>query len=174
MSLVAGDVGSKTILPDGVQVDHISENTVGHGARTKPITDPTTYPIQSGEIGQQLEASNVVYQATTGVTNCTSLPLSAGVWLVSAVLGLNSTPQTRTYVDAHLVTTNGTSAGAVLGKDRIVAAQSATGTYSNGAITFAPRVFTSVGSTTVYLNSSASAASTAASDYGYISAVRIA
>jgi hypothetical protein len=175
MSLVAGDVGSKTILPDGAQVDHLSENTVGHGARPQAITNPTVFPIQTGDIGQQLEASNIVWQATSaGTTNCASLPLPAGVWLVSAVIGLNSTPGSRTFIDASLVTSNGTTQGTVSGKDRIVGAQSVTGTYNNGAVTFAPRVFTSIGSTTIYLNGSASAASTSASDYGYISAVRIA
>lgn len=175
MSLVAGDVGSKAILPDGAQIDHISENTVGHGSRVRGISDPTTYPVISGDIGEQIEASNVAFSVTTGVTNCVSRALPAGVWSVSASFGLNSTPSSRTYFNASLVTSNGTTAGTSYGKDIMAGATSITGgTYNNGAVTFTPRTITSTGSTVVYLNAQAAAASTSASDYGYITATRTA
>jgi hypothetical protein len=88
MSLISGDIGSKTVLPDGVQVDHISENTVGHGSRIRGISDPTTYPSLTGDIGEEIIAYASGNTTTTAadteidVTGA-SITVTAGVWDLS-------------------------------------------------------------------------------------------
>lgn len=66
MSLIPGNANEKTIFPDGLQVDHVSENTVGHGiVFNNPIYNTTgfyyhynnTIPgVGSGAHSEQLAA----------------------------------------------------------------------------------------------------------------------
>jgi hypothetical protein len=86
MSLVAGDVGSKTILPDGAQVDHLSENTVGHGVRVKGISDPTTYPVLTGDVGEVFGSDVVGAGGKIVVTSTTTLPPLVAAAVVSQTL----------------------------------------------------------------------------------------
>lgn len=101
MSMVPGAAGQKSVFPDGVQVDHISENTLGHGVRVRGISDPTTYPVQAGDIGEYKESGST-YTEVTGVGNFTNgqyktiatVTLSKGVWLLrGAVLFGGGTSQ---------------------------------------------------------------------------------
>lgn len=112
MSLTAGDIGSKTILPDGVQVDHISENTVGHGSRVKGISDPTTYPVLAGDVGEEV----IGYCTSTTTTTLAdteidvigaTITLTPGVWDLSysVTMGLYRPSGTAT-IDARLRVTD--------------------------------------------------------------------
>lgn len=130
MSMTAGDIGSKSVFPDGIQVDHISENTVGHGARPKPITDPTTYPVGTGEIGEKLTASlsNTTISSSGVDTVVGSLALTAGIWMVyskvavgpagSSVSGVDFCTSLTTAIDTPYVVrdlTTGTTGTRYLG-----------------------------------------------------------
>jgi len=83
MSFIAGAVGSKAVFPDGAQIDHLSENTVGHGVRVRGISDLTTYPVIAGDVGESFEAA--VLPGYTGTANTWStasatLSLKKGRW----------------------------------------------------------------------------------------------
>jgi hypothetical protein len=85
MSLVAGNIGEKVQCPDGIQVDHLSENTVGHGVRVRGISDPTTYPVLAGDVGESKQSLGSDIALTTNQWadgGSAGLPLGLGVWLV--------------------------------------------------------------------------------------------
>jgi hypothetical protein len=88
MSLVAGADGDKSVFKDGLQVDHISENTVGHGARVRGISDPTTYPVLLGDIGDMVSAtwSSQASNTSTYISPA-SIIVPAGVWDI--MVGIN-------------------------------------------------------------------------------------
>jgi hypothetical protein len=90
MSIIPGDAGQKAILTDGLQVDHISENTVGHGSRVRGISDPTTYGVIAGDVGERISSfvSSPVTINTSTYTNVTSVTLTAGVWDLCAMLAI--------------------------------------------------------------------------------------
>jgi hypothetical protein len=71
MSLIAGAVGDKTVLTDGAQVDHLSENTTGHGVRVKGVSDPTTYPVLAGDVGE-IKGAAIDSTNATGYSTSTS------------------------------------------------------------------------------------------------------
>jgi hypothetical protein len=95
--LVPGAQGQKSVFPDGIQVDHLSENTVGHGTRVKGVSDPTTYPVIAGDVGEIALGSAALRSGTGGftysvlsttvATNTDSalvaITLNKGVYLVS-------------------------------------------------------------------------------------------
>jgi hypothetical protein len=88
MSFVPGDIGSKAIASDGLQVDHISENTVGHGSRVRGVSDPTSYPILTGDVGEEIIAyasGNTTTTAADTEIDVTgvSITVTAGVWDLS-------------------------------------------------------------------------------------------
>lgn len=125
MSLVPGADGEKVVCKDGLQVDHISENTVGHGARPQAITNPTTYPVAAGEIGEYVTVDSAgAVSLTTGQFSdggCAGYTPAAGVWEVQvhSYTSLSAT----TVLQAHLVGL-GTAAG-----------NSGTGVNSNRGVT---------------------------------------
>ena len=89
MSLIPGATGNKSVFPDGLQSDHLSENTVGHGVRVKGISDPTTYPVLPGDVGETIEVTqtNSVTGSTTLLTYTTLVTLnnlSTGKWRITA------------------------------------------------------------------------------------------
>jgi hypothetical protein len=107
MSMTPGDVGSKSVFPDGIQIDHISENTTNHGARVRGISDPTTYPPIAGDMGE-INPNSVGTQrsGTNGYTysvrsstafgsgsynKVVSAVLNKGIYLVSASIASSST-----------------------------------------------------------------------------------
>jgi hypothetical protein len=120
MSLVAGNIGEKVQCPDGIQVDHISENTVGHGTRVRGISDPTTYPVIAGDVGEIKESiitgASVPTSANRG--DVATLALTAGIWEVSsnAVFNRNGAAFSATFLQISIITATGTSnTGEVLG-----------------------------------------------------------
>lgn len=83
--LIAGASGEKSQFPDGLQSDHLSEQTVGHGVRVKGISDPTTYPVLAGDVGEVISSSYVVaiVPAASGLyKTITSISLNKGVWII--------------------------------------------------------------------------------------------
>jgi hypothetical protein len=84
MSLVPGAQGQKSVFPDDIQVNHISENTVGHGSRVKGVTDPTTYPVLTGDVGETVSVTGTgSYTPTTGVwKSVASITLQPGKWII--------------------------------------------------------------------------------------------
>lgn len=88
MGLVPGAQGQKSVFADGIQVDHLSENTVGHGVRVKGISDPTTYPVIAGDVGETLYSSLIplstpIPGASATFGNVVSMTLNKGVYLVT-------------------------------------------------------------------------------------------
>jgi hypothetical protein len=86
MSLIPGADNEKVVCKDGIQVDHLSENTVGHGTRVRGISDPTTYPVIAGDVGETVQTT--ISQTAVSGTSFTvfpggTLPIpSAGVWVI--------------------------------------------------------------------------------------------
>jgi hypothetical protein len=58
MALIPGDQGQKAILSDGVQVDHIDENTLGHG-----VMIPALVPLAGSVV--QVQVCNSGVRATS-------------------------------------------------------------------------------------------------------------
>lgn len=83
MSLVAGNIGEKVQCPDGIQVDHLSENTVGHGTRVRGISDPTTYPVIAGDVGETIVSAAFNTPLGQTPTYLTSISLNKGVYNIS-------------------------------------------------------------------------------------------
>jgi hypothetical protein len=83
--LVPGAQGQKSVFPDGVQVDHISENTVGHGVRVRGISNGDT--PAAGDVGETktVEVLSNVTTNTSTPTTIASLTLTEGVWSVSTL-----------------------------------------------------------------------------------------
>lgn len=89
MSMIPMDAGNKSVFPDGLQVDHLSENSTGHGVRVKGIADPTTYPMIDGDVGERKVGTGTSVSITTaGWTTVASVALTAGVWDLSAVISI--------------------------------------------------------------------------------------
>jgi hypothetical protein len=88
--LVPGATGQKSTFPDGLQVDHLSENTVGHGTRVKGISDPTTYPVIAGDVGETVEANGTESAFTTAKDLTNFVTLTPGVWLLNGYTFGNS------------------------------------------------------------------------------------
>lgn len=86
MSFVPGDVGQKSILTDGAQVDHLSENTVGYGVRVKGITNPATYPVMAGDVGEKItwSVAPTTITLTPSYTDFASISLKKGIWSIVA------------------------------------------------------------------------------------------
>jgi len=164
MSLVPGAAGDKAVFPDGIQVDHISENTVGHGSRVRGISDPTTYPVISGDIGETIEASATVATNTAGVSfTVTSLLLPQGKWSLSAHILQGAA--TAVYTWLRDVTAYGGTSGKNLFN---------LGTSTIIRVTpFAPQIITLTTPTTYYLCSQYDGASNIDTK-GYMVATRIA
>jgi len=80
--LVAGADGEKSQFPNGLQTDHLSENTVGHGVSVPGRTSGVA--IETGYVGQIIYGSgaNVSLAVSGTVYNVASLTLTPGVWLV--------------------------------------------------------------------------------------------
>lgn len=99
MGFVPGADGDKSVFKDGIQVDHVSENTVGHGARVRGISDPTTYPVISGDIGEKFESAwaGTLAAATSSYVDLgNQQTFGAGRWLIIAN-GAISSPATQTF-----------------------------------------------------------------------------
>lgn len=150
MSFVPGDVGQKSILTDGAQVDHLSENTVGHGVRVKGITNPATYPVIDGDIGEVRIHTPPAFTGNGARTQVATLTLTAGTWEMKAV---GSTSRVNvavggTFIDMCISTTPGNStAGTIDGYDSVCGAINTTSGYGGA---FIPSKVVSISSPTPY------------------------
>jgi hypothetical protein len=143
MSLVAGDVGSKTILPDGAQVDHLSENTVGHGVRVRGISSPVVNPVLIGDIGEELISSFSAQNVPTSSVraDAATLSMTAGVWEVSGQLVVyrNSATFSSTLFTLSLITVAGDAyTGEVEGYNFTIVESTIPTTFSRTVVNLIP------------------------------------
>jgi len=129
--------------------------------------------VDAGYVGEVQQSLVTTAQLTTTVANVTSLSLSAGIWLVTGMVSMKSSPNTRTYLGASITTTTGGS-----GTNGTTLVYSPA--FSDGASTSygqarpASQVFNFSSTTTVYLTGSTHINSSSAADCGELTAVRIA
>jgi len=81
MSFVPGADGDKSVFKDGIQVDHLSENTVGHGVRVRGISNGDTPAAGDvGEVKRVVTSLSTVTDSTFGTT--AALNIGDGVWSI--------------------------------------------------------------------------------------------
>ena len=112
MSLISGAIGEKVQMPDGAQVDHLSENTVGHGMRVRGVSTPVATPVADGDVGE-VQATTYVGgisgSTTLGTyTSMVTLSLTAGRWRIVGALPVVN-------VSGTSGDTGGTSQGVIVG-----------------------------------------------------------
>jgi len=189
MSLVAGADGQKSVFKDGLQVDIISENTVGHGVRVKGVTDPITYPVLEGDVGE-VKTSTVstfaAYTASGTFENITTIPLTAGSWSVGGNIeqAFNNSTSPANLQLAISGYSGGTQTDHVKTLNLLQGIATQTNS-SNAALSCAPFLVRCNGSniyiggltiagTTLYLKSACTYTGTAPQRTGTITAIRIA
>ena len=95
MSFIPGADGYKSVFKDDIQVDHVAENTSGHGARHQAITNPTAWPINTGDVGQVISAvAHGININTSTQSLIATIELTAGVWLVSGTVAIDGSVAT--------------------------------------------------------------------------------
>ena len=170
MSMIPGNAFEKSVFVDGLQVDHLSENTLGHGNRLQGITNPTTYPVLAGDVGERLvgTGATVAVNTSTYVT-VASVTVTAGVWDMSTICEVSGVTSLTTFISG-IATVSNSATGWVAGDTRNQAACSGTAVNACSVIpTWRTTVTTP---TTYYLTAATGGANSTAS--GRISAVRIA
>ena len=103
MSIIAGAVGSKAVFPDGAQIDHLSENTVGHGVAIQGRTDGTA--VAMGGVGEVLYNYVPNLNCGSGVNVAGAfINLPAGIWNVYAlaILRKNGATWPSSTLDAYV------------------------------------------------------------------------
>jgi len=93
MSIIPMDAGQKAILPDGVQVNTISENTVGNGVQIQGRTNGVT--IGAGLVGEKIQLASVPADYTSvtlseaDVTGCSFIIPTTGIWMIALSVGVS-------------------------------------------------------------------------------------
>lgn len=128
--------------------------------------------VPAGIIGETKQSIVTTAQLTAVQANITTLSLEKGQWLVSGMVSLRSSPNTRTYVNGCITTTpagvgiNGTTA--------VYAPVFSDGVSTNyGQARPQSQTFNFLSTTTVYLTGLASIASSTPTDCGELTALRI-
>lgn len=84
--LVAGADGEKSQFPNGLQVDHLSEQTVGHGVSVPGRTNGVA--VEAGYVGETFFVGTSELTAAYGTADATKIlasqSLPAGTWSISA------------------------------------------------------------------------------------------
>jgi len=98
MSFIPGDVGQKTILTDGAQIDHLSENTVGHGIAIQGKTDGVALSIDAvGYTKVVTQVAGVIMLGGANVyTSVLSIVIPKGVWSINATYMITYTEGSTT------------------------------------------------------------------------------
>jgi len=108
MSLISGAIGEKVQMPDGLQVDHLSENTVGHGVSVPGRTSGVA--IETGYVGEYREAvgsSTALVSDGYTVAGSAGLTLQPGVYDLQATGGITTAATTTlTHIFCGINTTN--------------------------------------------------------------------
>jgi len=129
--------------------------------------------IAAGYVGEVKQSIVTNAQLTTSQANVTSLSLTPGRWLVSGMVSLRSSPNTRIYVNGCITTTSGGSG--INGTTAVYGAVVNDGASTNyGQARPAAQIFDLASTTTVYLTGQVPINSSAANDCGELTAVRIA
>ena len=148
MSLIPGAANEKSVFPDDIQVNHLNENTTGHGVRVKGISDPTTNPVVTGDIG---EALTVVTATVTGgsLAQWATKTIPPGVWLIIAKVMAGGGAAVGTYIDYCLNTISASKSGTTNGYDSMRAAVTASSGQGGGTIVISKSFAVS---TPIYIN----------------------
>lgn len=170
-ALIAGAQGSKSIFTDGMQVDHISENTNGHGARVKGVTSPTSYPVIAGDVGEIIEASWVSGNILNSAAAVCNITLTPGVWRLSGNAKYQTGGAAATSMQMSITTIAASHSPIVQGKDFIMSAVSSVGVGQCAITGFIVNITASI---IYYLNVDASVSATSNYCAAYLLAQRIA
>jgi len=168
--MIPGNTLEKSIFTDGLQVDHLSENTVGHGNRLQGISNPTAYPVLAGDVGEVQENNGSATLTTATALAITSITLTPGVWDISGMASFSGATMTD-YPRINILSTPNTISGVTLGVNSVYAPM-LTGQYVCLALT--PRKVAVTTTTTYYLNAWATFSAGSPIAYCGIHAVRIA
>lgn len=120
MSMIPGNTLEKAIFNDGLQSDHLSENTVGHGVSIQGRTSGVA--IDSGYVGEVISGSTIAGTTvlTTSYATISTIALTKGVWLtyyqadIEYVTG--STLGDRGYIVVRIADSSGTTQIGASGK----------------------------------------------------------
>jgi hypothetical protein len=83
MSFIPGADGDKSVFKDGIQVDHLSENTVGHGVRVRGISNGDTPAAGDvGESGRIAMSASPVSSGSAYVDSPATFTLQPGVYAI--------------------------------------------------------------------------------------------
>jgi hypothetical protein len=105
MSMTPGAVGSKSLFPDGMQVDHVSENTGGHGVSLAGRTSGVS--LDDGYVGQLITVAVNTSMATLTDTNLASYAVPAGVWMIWFGGRVTGSGKTLTALAVNTATSSG-------------------------------------------------------------------
>jgi hypothetical protein len=130
-------------------------------------TDGTT--VGTGFIGQVIQTTNVSANSVTGsASNVTSIPLTPGVWSITAALYISGS--SGTFVNMGISTNSASFTGCVVGYSQLAYAANATAGVGSGAITIPVNI---AANTTYYLVATTNMTGLSGS-LGSLTAVRIA
>jgi len=163
--MIPGNVGSKIIANDGMQIDSISENTVNNGVQIQGRTSGTA--IAAGMIGERIAATGSVAIVNSGGTNVASISLAPGIWDLSAggyAAGISGLTQARACINAVSSTMTNSP-----GDSQVI--WLASSTLDTSAHLYGIRAVISV--TTTYYLVMQIVGATSTTGYGRISAVRV-
>jgi hypothetical protein len=149
MSLVAGNIGEKVQCPDGIQVDHISENTVGHGVALQGKTDGGITASTDRGYATTVVGGAVSAGGNGSPKTINSIALGAGSYLCFGWARWEDGSSDASLLIAGLTDTNNGVPGT--GYDTLFAPINATGVASCTP----PRIFRKTGSWTLYLTARA-------------------
>ena len=114
--MIPGNVGSKIIANDGMQIDSISENTVNNGVQIQGRTSGTAIP--AGYVGEtKTNAVSSIATNTSTWTTINSITLTEGKWLITA--GSYSDNQATQTGTSHLFWVKGIQQLSQYGADQI-------------------------------------------------------
>lgn len=128
--------------------------------------------IPAGTIGETKQAIVTTAQLTTSQANVTSLTLEKGKWLVSGMVSMKSSPNTRTFVNGCITTSSGGSG--TNGTTAVYAPAFSDGaSTSYGQARPQSQIFNFSSTTTVYLTGVTNVNSNTLDDCGELTALRI-
>lgn len=128
--------------------------------------------IPAGVIGETKQSVVTTAQLTTSQANVTSLSLEKGKWLVSGMVSLRSSPNTRQHVNG-CITTSSAGVG-INGTTAVYAPVFSDGVSTNyGQARPQSQIFDFASTTTVYLTGVTNINSSSATDCGELTALRI-
>lgn len=152
MAFIPGADGNKSVFGDGIQVDHISENSSGHGVSIAGRSNGVT--VESGLVGQVVAGSTITSTTVTSEVTVSTITLPAGVWQMFfyATLYYNSgtSVSDRGVTWAAIKDATGTT---IIGNTRriVLSKTVAAGVFASNNVTVGASCVVNVSSSTNYL-----------------------